>query len=234
MIIGLCGYGQVGKDTAFKELLKIVNGKWWRIAFADPLKQDIAPLIAILKMYRPDFNPDSNPEHKKMLRDLYESWGTRTCRAIIPEIWSMRAEKTRQELMRAWGKDIHVVFTDVRDAGDIRYIKSIGGEILYIERPGVGPAAPIEATTIAECLNTYGALRDKDRIINDGTPADLGLKFRTWISEKFNVEFKERGCALCGEKSLALNTCKKCSEDICAKCSVFVLKKGGILCLKCR
>lgn len=186
MIIGLCGFGKSGKDSAFSGLERSPKTglKWSRVAFADPIKSDLAPLIAVLKERYPGFDPIS-PEGKEILRDLYETWGTRICRKLNDNTWISLAESKIEEIVKSSIPGTYgIAITDVRNINELEFVYGLGGYVAYVSRPGHGPAAPIEAETIPECLRHKPSLLAEDFILNDGTLNDLQEKIVKWTLSK--------------------------------------------------
>lgn len=163
--IGFCGYGRVGKDSAYLGLKNIWRaGRVYRLAFADPIKEDVQACLNRFRKCVPGFNPEDDTT-KTILRDLYESYGTRVGRKLLPEIWINAAKLSFDELHQKKTaenpNDISLcVITDVRNYNEFQWIDSIGGQTWYIQRPGFGPAAPKEAESIAHILSTIPRFLD--------------------------------------------------------------------------
>jgi hypothetical protein len=143
-LVGLSGYAGVGKDALQSAL------GFNRCAFADALKADLAPLLAKLP-----------PHTKTQIRPLLVEYG-RTARRIDPDYW----------VKRAVVPDGDVAFTDCRYRNETKFILSLGGIIIRVHRPGVGPANEEEERTIAEIDATWKF----PSVVNDGTPADAAGK----------------------------------------------------------
>lgn len=177
-IIGLAGYSTSGKDSAADAL--IAEG-YERIAFADVLR-DIAVAIdpyvyevaevdedififrrlsAVIQSYGWDYSKNEFPDVRRLLQRL----GTEAGRGILGEnIW----------VDTAFGrvKTDRVVFTDVRFPNEAEGIKSRGGVVVRIDRPGVGPRHqhPSETSLVNYPFDHH--------IENDGTLEDLHQKVR--------------------------------------------------------
>jgi hypothetical protein len=71
-LIGLCGKKLSGKDTAYLQAADILRRdhqmKVGRVAFADPLKQEVSEITG--------FRVEFIEEHKKEFRSLLQVWGT--------------------------------------------------------------------------------------------------------------------------------------------------------------
>ena len=137
MIIGLCGYAQSGKDTAAAHLVESLG--WARVAFADPLREMLYALNPALDEWT---NVQSlvdkvgwefakkDPEVRRLLQAL----GTEAGRKVLgDEIWVDVAAKKIRKMLPA-----NVVLTDVRFENEAQMILGMYGQIIRVERPGVG------------------------------------------------------------------------------------------------
>lgn len=156
-LIGLCGYAQVGKDTAAENM-----PGWTRFAFADALKRDLAPILASVGC---DLN---NPAHKREARNLLVQYGE-VCRAFRPNYW---IERLFASIIIDGKNGDPIVITDVRYLNEVKAILNRGGHVVRIERPGFEPANETESISIK--------LIDLDFrlpiVVNDGTPEELGRR----------------------------------------------------------
>lgn len=158
-IVGLCGYAQVGKDTAAAELAK---SGWIRWAFADFLKADLSRLV------RQHLNRDIwtvTGKTKEKLRPLMVAWGA-VCRSFDPNFWVNR-------LFAELPQEGRFIISDVRYLNEVRAIQNAGGIVIYIARPGFGPANEEEERSIKELWAGdkspfWGAVK------NDSTPEAMG------------------------------------------------------------
>lgn len=137
-IVGLCGYARSGKDTAAKALTE--SGEWRRAAFADALKADVlhamigsAKAGGIPRAQWPRWSWFEDAAAKERLRPLLVEYG-RAMRGVSPDYWIRRLER---DYMRG-GQAVAV--TDVRYANEAEWIRSLGGLVIEIARPGTGPA----------------------------------------------------------------------------------------------
>lgn len=173
IIVGLCGYGRVGKDTV-AEILKMCG--FQQVAFADPLRE-LALLLdvhlpAAGGSYRTIVERCGYDDAKAMFPCVREhlvalGHGGRT--AIGPTVWIDAA------LSRA-RKHPRVVVSDVRYPNEAEAIHALGGVVWRIERPGVGPANETEAASVPQVLC--------DAVIeNDGLHADLITKVLALFTE---------------------------------------------------
>lgn len=184
MIIGLSGYARSGKDEAAKGLERI---GFHRVAFADKLREFLYKLNPILpsvsfgqgssnKTYRVqefidkygwDGYKDPDPYEKHIsqeIRQLLQRLGTECGRETISDtIWIDAA-------LGSHGSGLYsdnIVVTDVRFPNEAQAIKERGGQVIRIERPGVGPANDHPSETALDYWQF-------DRVIvNDGSIRDL-------------------------------------------------------------
>ena len=150
MLIGFCGYSKAGKDEAIKGL-----SGFERIGFADPLKAELAASLSI--------SIEELELRKEEFREAMVELGARR-RAESPGYW-IRAVTPKVEQLIAEGKSVGI--TDVRYADEARWAKSLGGHIVYIDRPGVGPANAEEKRSIQEILDDklFGSVLHNDSTV---------------------------------------------------------------------
>lgn len=156
-IVGFVGYARSGKDTAAQVLLD--NG-WKRMAFADQLKLDVERIVGC-----PLAGPGANPVDKEFWRPLLVEYG-RLRRKQHPDYWVWQVEANLR--MTAAPGD-RVVLTDVRYKNECEWILNRGGILIYVERPGVGPANSEEAESIAEILGTPYAVERMSLALNNSS-----------------------------------------------------------------
>lgn len=144
-LIGLSGFARSGKDTAAQGL---IAAGWERKAFADALKRDAAMALRG-SIIAGNFNPPqdepapwfTDPSMKETFRPFLVEYG-RAMRAIVPGYW---IERLALELH----PDSCYVITDVRYANEAEWIRKLGGKVVEIVRPGVGPANDEEKNSMA-------------------------------------------------------------------------------------
>lgn len=163
-LVGLCGFAQVGKDTAASQLVGFT-----RAAFADKLKADLKPVLATVGL---DL---SKPLDKAVARPLLVEWG-RLARAVNPDHWT--------DYLFANLPDGDVVITDVRYANEVERIRMYGGTVIHIHRPGYLAANLEEEDSIYKILTTCAL---SGSICNDGTIEELGKKVRTLIDGPWEI-----------------------------------------------
>jgi hypothetical protein len=136
MIIGLTGYAGSGKTTAAKHLAE-AHG-FLQVKFAGPLKAMVrclglgdAEIEGNLKESPSAILGGRTPRHA--MQTLGSEWGRDL---IHPNLWVNAAMAVVDDVLDHGGR---VVIDDLRFQNEAEAIKSRGGIIIRIERPGVGP-----------------------------------------------------------------------------------------------
>jgi len=145
LIIGLAGYGRVGKDTAGKFLMEDFGFE--RLAFADAIRdflEAVNPIVYYdgtrLNTFVREVGWDET-KHDTEVRELLQRTGTEAARKVLGQnIWI----DTLHEKMRPGHK---YVITDVRLPGEMAYIRREGGVNWHITREGFGPLNAHETET---------------------------------------------------------------------------------------
>ena len=172
-IIGFAGYARTGKDTA----CELLGGR--RIAFADALKDDLADLVE----RRYGLDPTTlTPEQKEIIRPLYVAHGM-IGRAIDPTMWISPVLRcidflrrcSPQAIFGTWGAPVKmgegrpICVVDVRYPNEVRALLDVGARIIYIERPGYGPANEEESRSFYDIRNDQTLWLNVQTVVNDGT-----------------------------------------------------------------
>ena len=135
MILGLTGQPFNGKDTA-AEYLVAVHG-FYRLAFADPIR---AGLKAMLGLTDDDFSPErkeipiawlGGKTPVELMESLGTSWGQDQ---ICKDIWSWQAIREIQD--KRFDGMRNFVVSDVRFLHEANSLRTHGGKLLRIVRPG--------------------------------------------------------------------------------------------------
>jgi hypothetical protein len=167
MIIGLSGFAQSGKDTLAKQMRSL---GFERRALADPMRN-------ILYSMDPSF--PAKDGSCISVKEAVDALGWERAKVAFPDI-----RKFLQRLGTEGGRDnLHedvwvdavlggshpllLVISDVRFPNEVQAIRSRGGKVIRIERPGVGPVN----SHISD--NALGGCEFDGTIINDGEPEDM-------------------------------------------------------------
>ena len=143
MIIGLMGYAQSGKDTAYQELIKIKGfEKFKRKAFADMLKLEAISMLSAINVYE---TTETLNEKKELYRPLLV-WLGEFRRRQKPLYW---IDKVIDKVI---DKEKNIIITDVRYWNEVKAIQEMGGIVIHILRNGTYPANEEEQRSIEEIL----------------------------------------------------------------------------------
>lgn len=122
VIIGLCGELKSGKDATFEALRKVGFVGAVRMAFADPLKHELAEALGIpVTMIG---------ENKSAFRLGLQWYGTEYRRGLYGQDYWVKIAASRLAMSRAE----LVVFTDVRFPNEVDFIRAHGGYIWQVKR----------------------------------------------------------------------------------------------------
>ncbi len=156
MILGLTGQPFNGKDTAAAYLAS-VHG-FHRIAFADPIR---AGLKAMLGLTDEDFTPErkeipiawlGGKTPVSLMESLGTAWGQEL---VCKDIWSWQAVVEIQE--KSFDGLTDFVLSDVRFLHEAEAVRTHGGKLLRIVRPG----APRSSR------NEYRSFQEQMRLVSD-------------------------------------------------------------------
>lgn len=133
-VIGLTGRAGAGKGAAAEVLVNRFG--FVQIDFADPLYQCIEAITGIPRsVLKTDRTVKESPlarfggvSPRRMLQTLGTEWGRDT---IHPDLW---VEAWLAQVAAARGRDI--VATDVRFVNEANAIRSLGGRVWMVIRPG--------------------------------------------------------------------------------------------------
>ena len=169
MLIGLSGVARSGKDTVAGFL--VAERGFHRVAFADALKAvlaDVDPLMGSHTRLHDRLEhgwelAKSEPEVRMLLQRL----GVACRNHIGSDVWVEAVFARIEEAMDNEGPSRWVV-SDVRFPNEAEAIRSRGGQVWRVERPGFGPVND----HVSESALAAGFHFDQV-VENDGTLADL-------------------------------------------------------------
>jgi len=176
-MLGFCGYARVGKNTAADEIARIrPELNLTNIGFADTLKADIRPCILALEELGID---TTTPAFKELFRPMWVLWSrvAKDC-AGTELIWVDRI-KPVLDLIRKQNKIPAII--DVRYHYEVDFIIANGGRVIYIERPGFGPANAEEEKSFAQIFENYPHLKDLS-VTNNSTKLALAENILTRLN----------------------------------------------------
>lgn len=143
-LIAFTGLPRSGKDTAADYLVSEYG--FTRVAFADPLKEAAAILLGRpLAAMRGEGGFDREavlPEWGFSTRWFLQVLGTECMRCQVREdFWLMRARRTIEEHVSE-GRD-RIVITDCRFENEVGLVRTMGGLVARIERPGLAASSHV-------------------------------------------------------------------------------------------
>ncbi len=183
-LLGFSGYARSGKDTA---VLLLAEEGYRRVAFADKLRDVIYALNPIVAANYTEWHPGMGASGFQRLTDIIdrEGWAGYKSGSYSDEIRGLLQRLGTEAGRQTLWDDIWVdaalrvvdnnplqgyAFSDCRFPNEAHAIRSRGGKMIRITRPGVGPANEHPSET---GLDDYPF----DIFIdNDGTPGDLKQK----------------------------------------------------------
>jgi phosphomevalonate kinase len=169
MLIGLLGYARTGKDTMANAMLNFKKK-----SFAAPLKKEVQKMLQASKLDPDvDFNVDA---YKVKYRPMLVAWGA-IKRAEDPDYWIKLLSISPNTLSTE-----DIVITDVRYKNEVDWIKSMGGKVILVARPGYGPANAEEHRSFGEILEK-GLKQIDHTIVNDSTIQDLKENTRILVKK---------------------------------------------------
>lgn len=167
LLIGLTGLAGSGKDTV-REMLE-QDHDFDGIAFADPIRDMLGALLDSMEVSRAwmvarDLKEQDIPQLGVSYRKMAQALGTEWGRALNSNMW-LDIAAAKIKACQQYGNP-GVVISDVRFANEANWIKSQGGVIWKILRPGVEPVREHVSEQLTELPYDYV-------IDNHGTIDDL-------------------------------------------------------------
>jgi len=161
-VIGFTGYKQSGKDTAARELSRILLPQHSvQINFADALKDEVCMACKITRQFL--------DEHKDNFRLIMQGYGTDFRRKLHGEqYWIL---KWLERVNKLAPVPAYLLCTDVRFINEAAVVRRLGGTLIRVERPGVfsdGHASETEQRELHADFTVH----------NDGTVEDLKAKLK--------------------------------------------------------
>lgn len=185
IIIGITGFKRSGKDTAAVYLLNCFSYKKFpivkRLGFADGVKEEIAEALGTTVKVIEDRK--NIPE----VRRLLQWWGTEFRRADNDLYWIDRLANKIAALQWKAGPDKRavIIIADCRFPNEADFIRSNGGYIIKVERPGFDNSNdphPSEAFVSSMPAHIY--------IKNDNKPLKLQKEIEWLFMEHITRHFK--------------------------------------------
>lgn len=168
LVLGLTGYARSGKDTV-GGFLEADHG-FWRGAFAEGVRE---ALLALDPRIPVGCDEDS------LLSEIVREVGWDDAKAV-PEVrrllqrmgteagWRMHGDRLWVDrLLRTAPADRDLVITDLRFGHEAAAVRELGGFLVRVVRPGVGPVNGHVSETFTDELRADTVVR------NDGTLEDM-------------------------------------------------------------
>jgi len=131
MLLGISAFATAGKNTFASLLTQVVAPRVvTEVAFADELKKELDPLFRAFG----GSAFETDPVKKKLLRPILVSHGMTKRLLTKGRYWVDKAEPI---VKKALAKGDIVLVTDVRFENEIDWLHSLGGQSVYLNRPGV-------------------------------------------------------------------------------------------------
>jgi hypothetical protein len=133
-VIGITGFARTGKDTLCGALLERANEASRRVALADELKREMAPII---KNY---FNIDAftdDDKEKSLIRPLMVAWGGIRREETQGTHWTALVTEKVKDIVACGG---WAIITDIRYANpkfkndEVNWLKDNGGKLIHLKK----------------------------------------------------------------------------------------------------
>lgn len=160
-LIGLSGYARAGKDSIGEQL--VLHHGYSRRAFADKLRDlayEINPEIVTQRgvlTYRTiidTYGYEAAKNQFEGIRPMLVAIGAGARKVLGGGVWlDATLPNLHGVALRGWQRNnMPTAVTDVRYLNEAQRIVQLGGEVWYVDRPGVNAANEEEQRTIAEVL----------------------------------------------------------------------------------
>lgn len=176
-LVLLSGKKRSGKDTAAACLTDQFGFR--RFAFADPLKDAAADMLAVPRShFENEYKDTILPDYGFTPRDFIIRLGTDFAQKVNHNFWVVNMERRLQQLV-IHNPAADIVITDVRFQQELDAFKHIATDILRIERPGLPPGS----THISE-TDLDGRLDEMTIIKNDSTISAFYQKIKAMYDQE--------------------------------------------------
>ncbi len=153
MIYGIHGLKRSGKDTFGELLEKAIYATDTKVvktdSFAAPLRNFAYDTMGVSEDNRHLGIPYLNYFYKRPMtgRELLQKIGTEVCRNIDKDFWlyalANRVGLQHNPITNQWETGVNtgwddLIITDVRFENEAKFIKELGGKVIFIHRPSTG------------------------------------------------------------------------------------------------
>jgi hypothetical protein len=157
--------GLTGKANAGKTLVASMLPGFLQIGFADPLYNGLAAMLEVSADFlrareaKESPLPDIGRSPRELLQTLGTDWGRDL---VHPHLWTLLARR-RIKCMEVGAITDRVAICDVRFTNEVEMIRSLGGEVWRVVRPGAEttphqhrsenglPDSAIDCTIVNDC-----------------------------------------------------------------------------------
>ncbi len=173
-VIGISGYKRSGKDTVGGYLRRVY--RYETDAFAAPFKRFLSDTFGWGEdQISGSLKEDVDPYWGFSPRFAMEEFGTGIGRVFDKQLW---IKSLNLRVQRIWANDdmARVCLTDVRFPNEAEYVKSLGGIVIRVDRPGL--AIPPISRITERSMDDWAF---DARLVNDGSVDDLFEKVDTML-----------------------------------------------------
>lgn len=179
-VVGLGGYAGAGKD-AVADVLESMG--WERTYVSRPLEHALLTLdpyivVSMGTMRYSEIHAEVGYDASKKIpevRRLLQVLGTEVGREMFgPDVW---INACLNEVLGRYPAPVGIVVTGIRYHNEMEAIRTIGGRLYWVSRPGYGPVNTHSSD------NTLSADDFDGDIANDGTLGDLDREVRLRFSQ---------------------------------------------------
>lgn len=194
-IIGLCGSAGHGKDTV-AELIKslLIEGIGYRRAFAEPLKRDLEKKFGTLLPQYFSWGVQNKRQRPEFTRTM-QQWYGEMRREQDEEYWIKRWEESVEKVRAAeLDRKTYVMATDLRHFNEADKVRSKGGIVIYVNRPGYIEPGVDYSHESERYIREIGASAELTVINNEDLQAlkhqiqDIVYQLDTWNFAPIGVE----------------------------------------------
>lgn len=168
IIIGLTGLAGSGKDTV-RAMLEDAHG-FTGLAFADPIRQMLRELLTSncistewmdKRPLKEQPIPQLGVSYRHLAQTLGTEWGRQT---VAPDLWLRMAAAYIDGIASETFAPPRFVISDVRFPNEADWVRSRGGVVWHIHRPGIEPVrahaseSSIEQIAVDHAINNSGTL----------------------------------------------------------------------------
>ncbi len=172
-IIGLAGYKGTGKDT----VARLIRGVRMRhVAFADPLRDAVRAMYGFSwdQLLHPNLKELDDPFWGVSPRTALRDVGMRCMRQVVrDDFWLKVMERRMMEIRRRSLLGVSgFVISDVRFPNELDFVRSLGGEVWCVYRPGhefdghATETLPQDPSRFDRVIENRGSLADLRKIVS--------------------------------------------------------------------